>query len=127
MATGLGVSGARSSTAGWADQASGAERRRGAAGFFLAAFFLADFLVGFFLAAASRAPCLRAGALAPRFFALRRTAFADFCTVFFTVRAPRFLLRAVPDLLCAAFFAAGFLRAAFFALAITFAPLCPGD
>ena len=48
---GLGVSGAGGSAAGWADRASGSERRRGAAGFFLAAFFRADFLVGFFLAA----------------------------------------------------------------------------
>jgi hypothetical protein len=47
---GLGVSGAGSSAAGWAVGVSGAARRRGAAGFFLAAFFRADFTVGFFLA-----------------------------------------------------------------------------
>src|SRR5688572_12539408 len=53
--TGLGVSGAGGLAAGWAAEASGAGRRRGTAGFFLAAFFLADFLVGFFLAVAFRA------------------------------------------------------------------------
>jgi hypothetical protein len=51
IATGLGVSGARGSTAGWADRDPGAEDRCWTAGFFLAAFFLADFTVGFFLAA----------------------------------------------------------------------------
>jgi hypothetical protein len=49
--TGRGACGADGSAAGWAAGARGAERRLGAAGFFLAAFFLADFLVGFFLAA----------------------------------------------------------------------------
>lgn len=49
--TGLGVCGTGSSAAGWASRSSGAVRRRGTAGFFLAAFFLADFLVGFFLGA----------------------------------------------------------------------------
>ncbi len=53
--TGLGVCGTGSFEACWAFRASGAGRRRGTAGFFLAAFFLADFLVGFFLGA-FRAP-----------------------------------------------------------------------
>src|SRR5688572_7067360 len=105
MATGLGVSGAGSSAAGWADEASGAGRRRGAAGFFLAAFFLADFLVGFFLAATVMARCFRAGLLAARFVLLRRGAGrADLRTVFFPARAASFFLR--PAAACLA----GFLR-----------------
>lgn len=79
MATGLGVSGARGSKAGWADRVSGAGRVRGTAGFFLAAFFLADFLVGFFLAvfralAPARVEVLRF-ALPEAFLALRAGAF----------------------------------------------------
>jgi hypothetical protein len=69
--TGLGVSGAGGLAAGWADRASGTERRRRIAGFFLAAFFLADFLVGFFLAVAvflTCPPALRAAALPAGFF-----------------------------------------------------------
>ena len=75
--TGLGVSGAGGLAAGWADRASGTERRRRIAGFFLAAFFLADFLVGFFLAVAvfvARAPALRAAALRAGFFRADRLA-----------------------------------------------------
>jgi len=85
---GLGVSGAGGSAAGWADRASGSERRRGAAGFFLAAFFRADFLVGFFLAAFP-AVDLRGG-LRP---ALRT---GDFLAAFFLLAAdlPAFFLRA---------------------------------
>jgi hypothetical protein len=100
MEIGLGVCGAGGSAAGWVVRASGAERRRRAAGFFLAAFFLADFLVGFFLAVAPRAACFRAGARA----------------VFLPTRALSFFLRVVPD-----FFAA-FLPLAFLALAISSAP-----
>jgi len=75
--TGLGVSGAGGLAAGWADRASGTERRRRIAGFFLAAFFLADFLVGFFLAVAvlvARPPALRAAALRTGFFRADRLA-----------------------------------------------------
>src|SRR5688572_1202773 len=50
IATGLGVSGAGGSAAGWAARVFGTEDRCWTAGFFLAAFFLADFSVGFFLA-----------------------------------------------------------------------------
>ena len=64
---GLGVSGAGSSAAGWADGVSGAARRRGAAGFFLAAFFRADFTVGFFLPV-FRADALRADLAGDRVF-----------------------------------------------------------
>jgi hypothetical protein len=64
-ATGLGVAGAGGFAAGWAEEAAGAGRRRGTAGFFLAAFFLADFLVGFFLPVLFAAARRLAGA---RFF-----------------------------------------------------------
>ena len=78
--TGLGVSGAGGLAAGWADRASGTERRRRIAGFFLAAFFLADFLVGFFLAVAlvlaPRRPALRAAAFRAGFFRADRAVVA---------------------------------------------------
>jgi hypothetical protein len=90
---GLGVSGAGSSAAGWAEGVSGEGRRRGAAGFFLAAFFRADFTVGFFFAV-FRAADPRAGL--PRRAAFRagwRVSFfllaADFRVTFFFLAAVR--------------------------------------
>src|SRR5688500_2220898 len=119
MATGLGVSGAGGSAAGWAVRASGAGFTLGAAGFFLAAFFLADFSVGFFLAVFFAAP----DALAVLRFALP----AAFLT-FPALRAGAFRDRLPADLLLARrvtlfffaplFFFAGFLRAALFAFAM---------